>query len=62
VSRKSFEVFPGLQVGEVDITPFHTAGEEGAVGVFDDEVQAAGAFSLFPATGIGNYFLYIIRF
>ncbi len=56
MSRKSFEVFPGLRVGEVDITPFHTAGEEGAVGVFDDEFQAAGAFSLFPATGIGNYF------
>ena len=56
MSRKSFEVFPRLRVGEVDRTPFHTAGEVGSVGVFDDQVQAAGAFSLFPATGIGNYF------
>ena len=52
----------GFGVGAVDIAAFDTAGEEGAVGVFDDEVQAVGAFSLFPATGIGNYFLYIIRF
>ena len=62
MSRKALEVFPGLLVGEVDSTPFHAAGEEGSVGVFDDEVQAVSAFRLFPATGIGNYFLYIIRF